>query len=131
MRQFSVNRSIRWGVLFIARNQIMRKIVRDRILEKHGNKCLYCGSTKNIQIDHIIPLSKGGRHNENNFQPLCQKCNLQKGNNFNADKFFRKGDGKSYISVNRELADYLPHLKSSEFYTIIEHYFKLYCGEND
>ncbi len=46
---------------------------------KLGNKCVICGS-KNITIDHIIPISKGGTNNIDNLQPLCKSCNSSKGN---------------------------------------------------
>ena len=47
--------------------------IRKRVLSV--GKCAFCGSTKNLQVDHIIPYSKGGAHDESNFQCLCQKCN--------------------------------------------------------
>lgn len=48
------------------------------IKEKHGNKCLKCGSIENISMDHVIPLAKGGEHDVNNIQPLCRHCNSVK-----------------------------------------------------
>jgi len=48
------------------------------ILKKHGNKCADCGSSKNITLDHIHPISKGGKNNKSNIQPLCQSCNCKK-----------------------------------------------------
>lgn len=43
-----------------------------------GSACLKCGSTKNLQWDHIVPLSKGGEHSVANHQRLCRKCNERK-----------------------------------------------------
>jgi 5-methylcytosine-specific restriction endonuclease McrA len=48
------------------------------ILERHGNKCADCGTTENITIDHIHPISKNGKNNKNNIQPLCRSCNSKK-----------------------------------------------------
>ena len=44
--------------------------------------CLMCGSTENVHIDHIIPISKGGRHAIGNLQPLCKPCNTAKSNKY-------------------------------------------------
>jgi 5-methylcytosine-specific restriction endonuclease McrA len=49
------------------------------IREKLGNRCLCCGTTENITVDHIVPLSQGGRHDADNVQPLCLRCNMAKG----------------------------------------------------
>lgn len=48
-------------------------------LLKRQSKCLKCNSNDNLEIDHIIPLSRGGNHEINNLQILCRKCNRSKG----------------------------------------------------
>lgn len=65
------------------------------ILERNGYKCQLCGKKtrpdyKNPNhplypnLDHIIPLSKGGAHTRLNTQCLCHQCNMEKGaNNYN------------------------------------------------
>jgi 5-methylcytosine-specific restriction endonuclease McrA len=42
--------------------------------------CAACGSTGDIHIDHIIPVSRGGTSQRDNLQPLCYWCNGIKGN---------------------------------------------------
>jgi 5-methylcytosine-specific restriction endonuclease McrA len=42
-------------------------------------KCGQCGSTKNLTIDHILPIAKGGKTEGPNLQILCEKCNTAKG----------------------------------------------------
>lgn len=53
---------------------------RKALLEAYNYKCAYCGSSENLQIDHIHPVSKGGWKNWDNLQVLCQDCNLRKSN---------------------------------------------------
>ena len=42
--------------------------------------CAECGSSRSLHVDHIVPLSRGGRHAIGNLQMLCQSCNLSKNN---------------------------------------------------
>lgn len=56
------------------------KEVVDAVWNRDGGRCVYCGSTENLHLDHIIPFSKGGDTSVENLQLLCQKCNLKKSN---------------------------------------------------
>ena len=58
-------------------NHISLKSWKD-ILERYGNKCADCGTTENITIDHIHPISKNGKNNKDNIRPLCRSCNSKK-----------------------------------------------------
>lgn len=49
------------------------------IKELHGNKCAYCGSSGKVEMDHIVPISRGGAHHESNVVPCCRSCNASKG----------------------------------------------------
>ena len=44
----------------------------------YSSACRGCGTTKEITADHIVPLSRGGRHSIGNLQPLCRQCNSSK-----------------------------------------------------
>lgn len=48
------------------------------VLDHFDGKCARCGSTDNIHMDHVVPISRGGQHSPSNIQPLCRTCNLQK-----------------------------------------------------
>lgn len=43
-----------------------------------ASPCAACGSRDLIEIDHVIPLARGGRHSVGNMQALCQSCNRSK-----------------------------------------------------
>ncbi len=98
---------------------VMRKIVRERILQRYKGKCARCDSTEKLEIDHIIPLSKGGRHDEDNFQALCKKCNCKKGSKFPWGKLIKIGIHPEYILISREITDCFPELSPKEFTQII------------
>jgi len=55
--------------------------VREYLLEKFGRKCAYCGkeNVKDLEIEHIIPKTRGGSNRISNLTLACQKCNLKKG----------------------------------------------------
>lgn len=59
------------------------KELRQEIFERDGYTCVNCGSTKkeSLEIDHIMPISKGGKTEPGNLQTLCRNCNIRKGNN--------------------------------------------------
>ena len=43
--------------------------------------CWYCGQKvgfKNLTMDHVIPLSRGGRSTKDNLVPCCKECNIKK-----------------------------------------------------
>ena len=64
---------------------LMTPKLREKIKERDGYTCQICGlSNKDepnllLEIDHIIPLSKGGMTTEGNLQTLCWRCNRSKG----------------------------------------------------
>jgi len=55
------------------------KAMRKRIIEAHGSRCFYCGrESKPLEIEHMLPVSRGGTTTENNLVPACKACNLKK-----------------------------------------------------
>ena len=64
---------------------LMTTKLREEIKQRDNYTCQNCGLSiydeKNLllEIDHIIPLSKGGITNHDNLQTLCWKCNRKKG----------------------------------------------------
>jgi len=49
------------------------------ILDNHKHRCHYCGKKRlKMTLDHVIPLSKGGRNSSENVVPACLNCNAKK-----------------------------------------------------
>lgn len=64
---------------------LMTSKLRRAIKERDGFTCLKCGASIEkepnllLEIDHIVPVSKGGLTTEDNLQTLCWRCNRSKG----------------------------------------------------
>ena len=56
------------------------------LLSLANQQCLRCGELLGLEIDHVTPLSKGGRNDIANLQVLCKSCNSGKGNR-NSDDY--------------------------------------------
>ena len=66
----------------VERGKVSNKM-RFSIYERDRHRCRYCGVSERyatLEIDHIIPISKGGKSTYENLQTLCRKCNYNKGN---------------------------------------------------
>jgi hypothetical protein len=48
---------------------------RNRIYRRDNYECVYCGSKRNLTLDHVIPKSRGGKNDWTNLVTSCQKCN--------------------------------------------------------
>lgn len=54
-----------------------------QIKKSQNYTCQHCGLQEpeiKLEVDHIIPVSKGGHHTASNIQGLCKSCNCKKGN---------------------------------------------------
>ncbi|MFA5352700.1 MAG: RNA-guided endonuclease IscB [Thermodesulfovibrionales bacterium] len=61
--------------------ELMGYEVREYLLEKWGRHCAYCGAKDSpLEIEHVIPRSKGGSNKVSNLTLACNRCNTKKGN---------------------------------------------------
>lgn len=67
--------------------KIIRTIYRTKVpfSKKHvmvrdGFICQYCGTAKSLTIDHVIPVSRGGKSTFENCVAACKSCNNKKSN---------------------------------------------------
>lgn len=76
--------------------EVTEKDWRD-ILRIHRHACVYCGRDDvPLERDHVIPLSRGGRHAPSNLAPACEFCNSSKNNLFVTEWKRRNGAYRSF-----------------------------------
>jgi 5-methylcytosine-specific restriction endonuclease McrA len=54
---------------------------KQKVLRAQATHCFYCAkelTARNRTIDHVIPLSRGGRHDTSNVVVACRSCNISK-----------------------------------------------------
>jgi hypothetical protein len=62
--------------------------LRYRVLQRDRFRCVTCGRSPatelgcTLQVDHLVPVSKGGKTHPDNLRSLCEACNLGRGNRF-------------------------------------------------
>ena len=78
---FRVKELTRQQPRVIAQKFIGKKKIRLFIFNR-DKQCLCCGDTKNLTIDHIIPVNKGGENILSNLQTLCKSCNSRKSDKY-------------------------------------------------
>ena len=49
------------------------------VYQQSNGVCVACGKSDELEVDHIIPLSRGGSNDLSNLQLLCSTCNRSKG----------------------------------------------------
>lgn len=63
--------------------RLMTDSLRYDVMQRDGFRCVLCGATTKedgvkLHVDHITPISKGGRTELSNLRTLCERCNLGK-----------------------------------------------------
>lgn len=48
------------------------------VMQRDGSKCVYCGAAEGLELDHVIPFSKGGATSIGNLVVSCMTCNASK-----------------------------------------------------
>lgn len=54
-------------------------LTRHNVFKRDGFSCQYCGTNKELTLDHLIPRSKGGKSTWTNLVTACKSCNARKG----------------------------------------------------
>lgn len=54
-------------------------LTRQNIFKRDNFECVYCGTRRDLTLDHVIPSSRGGSHTWTNLVTACKRCNTRKG----------------------------------------------------
>lgn len=57
--------------------QLSTAAIRHRFND-FGNSCAYCGAQGDMEIEHVVAISRGGAHDIGNIVPACHGCNASK-----------------------------------------------------
>lgn len=57
----------------------IRKSVRKEVFERDGHRCVFCGATDGLSLDHIVRYRDDGPDTTENLRVLCMPCNLERG----------------------------------------------------
>lgn len=87
----------------------LSRAVRCAVYLRGGFRCAYChmplaigallGNPRAATVDHVVPVSKGGRTVAHNLAPACARCNTRKGDKTLA----RWGGGRMPVQCRRRL----------------------------
>ncbi len=98
-------------------------LTKHNIFKRDGQRCQYCGSTRDLTLDHLIPRSKGGKSSWTNLVTACKKCNTKKGDyslEKTGMKLVKAPERPSYISFLKTANDairreWTPYLNPQKF----------------
>lgn len=54
--------------------------MRTLVFLRDGHRCVYCGTDKDLCVDHVVPVSLGGESRVGNLVTACTACNTRKMN---------------------------------------------------
>jgi 5-methylcytosine-specific restriction endonuclease McrA len=118
---------LRTYVAIRGRNKI--RFSRDNVLLRDDYSCQYCGRVqppRELTLDHLLPISRGGKKSWKNIVTACRRCNQKKGNRTPEEahmRLLKKPQLPSWLPSRRFEIDlelvpeswriYLPPLKKS------------------
>ena len=114
----------------------LSKELKDFIKNRDNYTCQICGKYMpdevGLEIDHIIPVSKGGKSIPDNLRVLCSKCNRKKGNKIeeniekkNSNNSNSNLDKRSFLNLSKTVSPPTPESKNAIFPSLLIIYTNL------
>jgi len=67
-------------VYMVRRPRPQVRLTRREVFIRDNYTCQYCGTrTRELTLDHVVPLHRGGKHTWENLVSACPRCNHRKG----------------------------------------------------
>ncbi|MDH5399094.1 MAG: HNH endonuclease [Cyclobacteriaceae bacterium] len=93
-------------------------LTRVNVFKRDGFQCQYCGTKKDLSIDHVLPRARGGKTTWKNLVAACKRCNASKGDRMPAEADMRLAQQPykpSYLLFLREMSgdiceEWMPYL---------------------
>ncbi len=80
LRPFLILYFLLFSIFGYSQSRYISETTKKIVFTRDGGICKCCGSSLELEYDHIIPFSCGGQSTVANVQLLCQKCNRSKSN---------------------------------------------------
>jgi 5-methylcytosine-specific restriction endonuclease McrA len=102
------------GKLYQVRREAMKKAAGELSIETvrrrfrlFGDVCAYCLSSRDIQLEHVLAVARGGTNAAHNIVPACKRCNASKSDRpwrhwFVSQCFFDEGRANLIASRTRK-----------------------------
>ncbi len=101
----TLSQKIRWRKSAAGQRALMTSKLRNFIKKRDNHTCQYCSVSLAaephllLEVDHIIPLSRGGMSTEENLQTLCWRCNRSKSNKVAGKHVAASVTAKAHVSM--------------------------------
>jgi hypothetical protein len=73
--------NLRWSGS-LSNRQPLSQAKRREIVARDGHTCAYCRRVfgwEELEVDHIVPVARGGNNDDDNLTTACKPCNISKG----------------------------------------------------
>lgn len=65
-------------VQVISSDRISLTSLLDALVDYWGPRCAYCGLETDLEVEHVVPLARGGTNEITNLTVACHECNSRK-----------------------------------------------------
>lgn len=81
------------------------KATAEALVLRDEGVCQDCGAAEGLEIDHIVPVTKGGSNELSNLQLLCGPCNRRKGNRVRQQRYRTRHRNAGITAESRDATD--------------------------